>query len=66
MLHVYIDDLVMRLMTIVMERETVLIMVDSCASARFVKLLGSHGSVEIVLSEAQLLAYHAALSSSQT
>ena len=47
------DDLVMmRLMTIVMERETVLIMVDSCASARFVKLLGSHGRVEIVLSEA--------------
>ena len=54
MLHVYIDDLVMRLMTIVMERETVLIMVDSCASARFVKLLGSHNRVEIVLSEAQL------------
>ena len=38
------EDLVMRLMTMVMERDTILIMVDSCASARFVKLLGSHGT----------------------
>ena len=46
------EDLVMRSMTMVMERDTILIMVDSCASARFIKLLGSHNKVEIVLSKA--------------